>query len=319
VCAARPSRRVLFVGDDVDRFRAIARELPADLEPVVVAGSAGLADAHAAGLLTEYLPDAADLGAPAGRWTTFARDRLRHLVELYQPRAVLVGGLPHDGIMAAVEECRTTRWLWLRPAMWRRGTGSGWAGRGQAFDGVLEPGEFAAAGDEGWTTTSRAGVAVVAPVTNLPRRLARQVAGPDSLLCRGVPAVSLPGFRPIEVGPSGLGEVTAAVARADYATFHELIGARVPTVFVPDPDAFDDQLARARFADAAGVALCATDDAELETALARLADPAVRAALARRCAELAPGNGAADAAAWVADHCHPTPVHLGEDDHAGHR
>ena len=312
---ARPARRVLFVGDDVDRFRAIARKLPADLEALVVAGSRSLPDAHAAGLLTEYLPAADELGVAPARWTGFVRDRLRHLIELYGPPAVLVGGLPHDGIVAAIGDTPGTRWLWLRPAMWRRGAGAGWAGRGAAFDGILEPGEFAAAGDEGWTTTSRAGVATVAPITNLPGRAARRPVGVPTLLCRGVTA-SLPGFRTVEAWPDDPGEVTAAVARADYATYHELLGARVPTVFVPAPGAFDDEVARARFADAAGVALCATGDGALDAALSRLADPAVRAALSRRCAERSFGNGAADAAAWIAGHCRRTSEVEGR--HAGH-
>ncbi len=297
---SRQSRRVLLVGDDVDRFRAIARRLPAGLEAVVVAGSASLADAHAAGLLTEYLPGAADLGVPAARWTGFVRDRLRHLVELYRPRAVLAGGLPHDGILAAVEENPAPRWLWLRPAMWRRGTGGEWAGRGAAFAGILEPGEFAAAGDEGWTTTARAGVSTVDPITDLPARLPRRTRG-HTLLCRGVQA-SLPGFRVVEAGAAQLGDVAVAVSRAGYTSFHELIGARVPTVFVPDPDASDDELARARFAAAAGVALYATDDDAAGEQLERLADPALRTALRRRCGELAFGNGATDAAAWLAGH-----------------
>jgi glycosyltransferase involved in cell wall biosynthesis len=295
---ARHSRRVLFIGDDVDRFRAIAAHLPDSLEPVVVAGSARLPEAHEAGLLTEYLPSADDLGVSPSRWTAFVRDRLRHLVELYGPRAVLVGGLPHDGIMAALDDTPATRWLWLRPAMWRRGTGAGWAARGPAFHGILEPGEFAAGGDEGWTTTSRAGVSTVAPITNLPSRMPRRSRDSHTILCRGVEA-SLPGFRPA----GSLSEATLAVARADYASFHELLGARVPTVFVPDPAAHDDELARARFADAAGVALCATDDDALAAALDRLADPDVRKALRRRCAELAFGNGAVDAAAWLVGHC----------------
>jgi glycosyltransferase involved in cell wall biosynthesis len=294
----RHARRVLFVGDDVDRFRAIAAHLPRELEPVVVAGSGRLPEAHEAGLLTEYLPSAADLGVSPARWTAFVRDRLRHLVGLYGPRAVLVGGLPHDGIMAALDDCPATRWLWLRPAMWKRGTGAGWAARGPSFHGILEPGEFAAGGDEGWTTTSRAGVATVAPITNLPARLARRSRDTHTILCRGVP-VCLPGFRPTD----DLAEATLAVARADYASFHELIGAQVPTVFVPDPAAHDDELARARFADAAGVALCATDEDGLAAALDRLTEPQVRSALRRRCAELAFGNGAADAAVWLAAQC----------------
>jgi glycosyltransferase involved in cell wall biosynthesis len=302
VRVTRQARRVLFVGDDVDRFRAIARKLPAELEAVVVAGSGRLPEAHAAGLLTEYLPSAEDLGVSADRWTAFVRDRLRHLIELYGPRAVVVGGLPHDGIVAAVADNPGPRWLWLRPSMWRRGTGAGWAARGTVFAGILEPGEFAASGDEGWTTTSRAGVSRVAPITELPDRLPRRSVGFPTLLCRGV-AATLPGFQLIDARPEQLGEVTVAVARAGYATFHELLGARVPTVFVPDPEAWDDELARARFAAAAGVALCATDDASLTAALDRLTDPAVRDGLSRRCADLAFGNGAADAAAWVAGHC----------------
>lgn len=302
VRSARPVRRVLFVGDDIARFRALARHLPADLEAVVVAGSAGLADAHAAGLLTEYLPAATDLGVSQDRWTGFVRDRLRHLIELYAPRAVLVGDVPHDGITAAIADHPGPRWLWLRPAMWRRGTGGEWAARGALFAGILEPGEFAAAGDEGWTTTARAGVSTVDPITELPSKRPRRTGG-DTLLCRGVEA-TLPGFTVIEAGPDELGEVALAVSRADYTSFHELIGAGVPTVFVPDPDGADDELTRARFAAAAGVAVCATNDDEAAAALERLADPAAREALSRRCAELPFGNGAADAAAWLAGHCH---------------
>ncbi|MFC7275130.1 glycosyltransferase [Paractinoplanes rhizophilus] len=294
----RRSRRVLMVGDDVARFTAIARRLPRDLEAVVV-GTASVAEAHAAGLLTEYLPGAADLGVPPARWPAFVRDRLRHLVELYGPRAVLVGGLPHDGILGAIEQTPATRWLWLRPAMWRRGTGGEWAARGLSFAGILEPGEFAAAGDEGWTTTSRHGVSTVDPITDLPARIVRR-PGEPTLLCRGVDA-DLPGFAP--AGDAGLEDVTVAVSRADYTSFHELLGARVPTVFVPDPAAWDDELARARFAAAAGAARYATDDEAAGVELAKLADPAAREALSRRCAELSFGNGAADAAAWLAGFC----------------
>lgn len=301
IAPARPTRHVLLVGDDIARFRAIARHLPGDLEAVVVAGSTGLPDAHAAGLLTEYLPAPAELGVADDRWTGFVRDRLRHLIQLYGPRAVLVGGVPHDGIAAAVAEHPDPRWLWLRPAMWRRGTGGQWAARGALFAGILEPGEFAAAGDEGWTTAARAGVTTVDPITELPAPRPRR-PGPATLLCRGVEA-TLPGFTVVEAGPEQLGAVGLAVSRAGYTSFHELLGACVPTVFVPDPDGADDELTRARFAAAAGVAICATDDDQAAAALERLADPAAREALSRRCAEVAFGNGAAEAAAWLAGHC----------------
>ena len=306
-------RRVLFVGDDVDRFRAIARRLPRELEAVLVTGSAGLAEAHAAGLLTEYLPAAGDLGVSPARWTGFVADRLRHLIGLYAPQAVLVGGLPHDGIADAIADCPAPRWLWLRPAMFRRGTGGEFATRGAAFAGILEPGEFAAAGDEGWTTTARAGVTTVPPITGLPDVPLRRPRE-RTMVRRGVDAV-VPGFEVVDPPADRLGDVGLAVARASYTAFHELLGARVPTVFVPDPDAADDQLARARFAAAAGVALCATTDDELGEALRRLAEPAVRATLSRRCAERSFGNGAAAAATWLAGHCRVAE----EARHAGRR
>ena len=308
-----PGRRVLFVGDDVEKFRAIARRLPRELEAVLVTGSARLAEAHAAGLLTEYLPTAGDLGVSPARWTGFVADRLRHLIGLYGPRAVLVGGLPHDGITDAIADCPAPRWLWLRPAMFKRGTGGEYATRGAAFAGILEPGEFAAAGDEGWTTTARAGVTTVPPITGLPDVPLRRPRE-RTMVCRGVDA-AVPGFAVVDVPADRLGDVGLAVARAGYTTFHELLGARVPTVFVPDPAAPDDQLARARFAAAAGVALCATSDDELGEALRRLAEPAARAALSRRCAERSFGNGAAAAATWLTGHCRVAE----EADRAGHR
>jgi UDP-N-acetylglucosamine:LPS N-acetylglucosamine transferase len=101
--------------------------------------------------------------------------------------------------------------------------------------------------------------------------------------------------------------VDLAVSTADYTNFHELLSAGVPTVFVPDPRAADDQMARARFAAAAGTALCAASADELDQVLARAQDPAVRAELSRRCAEVAFANGAGEAAEWIAAFCR-TPV-----------
>jgi UDP:flavonoid glycosyltransferase YjiC (YdhE family) len=154
--------------------------------------------------------------------------------------------------------------------MWRRGVGAEWLGRGAAFDAILEPGEFAATGDEGLTVADRTDVTRVPPI----------VAG-----------------RP---------RSDFAVAGADYASFHELLNAGVPTVFVPDPEsALHDQLARARFAAAAGAALCVDRPDRLDEVLAEAARPEVRAALAKRCAEVAFANGAATAAAWIVERTAP--------------
>ena len=94
-------------------------------------GSERLPEAHDAGLLTEYVPARDALGVPAARWRAFLRDRLRHLVELHGRRAVVVDGLPHDGILAATADHPESAWLWIREAMWRRGAGTEWLGRGR--------------------------------------------------------------------------------------------------------------------------------------------------------------------------------------------
>jgi glycosyltransferase involved in cell wall biosynthesis len=258
-------RRVLFLTGELDRTLAIVPHLPATLEAVVATGSERLAEAHEAGLLTEYVPSGEALGVPPARWTAFLRQRVGHLVALHRPSAVVVDGLPHDGVLAATADFPDVAWLWVREAMWRRGAGTEWIGRGRAFDAILEPGEFAANGDEGLTVRDRAAVTTVPPIT------------------RARPAADL------------------AVASADYTTYHELLAARVPTVFVPDQrSTLHDQLARARFAAAAGAALVVDDPVRLDDVLAEAARPEVRAALARRCAEVAFANGAADAAAWIA-------------------
>jgi glycosyltransferase involved in cell wall biosynthesis len=258
------SGRILFVADTLDRTLAIAPHLPAGIEAVVATGSERLPEAHGAGLLTEYVPTAEALGASPSRWAAFLRDRLRHLVDLHRACAVVVDGLPHDGILAATADRPDVTWLWIREAMWRRGAGVEWIGRAAAFDAILEPGEFAAAGDEGLTAADRTAVTTVPPIIR---------------------------SRPVS---------DLAVASADYTTFHELIGAGVPTVFVPDHrSTLHDELARARFAAAAGAALVVDDPVRLDDVLAEAARPEIRAALAQRCAEVGFANGAADAAAWI--------------------
>jgi UDP:flavonoid glycosyltransferase YjiC (YdhE family) len=93
----------------------------------------------------------------------------------------------------------------------------------------------------------------------------------------------------------------AAVAAAGYNAYHELIALRVPSLFVPMPRDTDDQPARARHAETAGLGLGLEGPADprLEQQLDRLLDADERAAIAARLAELEPPTGAADAAAWL--------------------
>ena len=92
------------------------------------------------------------------------------------------------------------------------------------------------------------------------------------------------------------------VSAAGYNSFHEQIGFGIPTVFLPNAATrLDDQVGRARFAAATGVALAVEDPStgELEEVLDQAARPEVRAGLAHRCRELTFENGGGAAAAWL--------------------
>ncbi len=102
---------------------------------------------------------------------------------------------------------------------------------------------------------------------------------------RGPGITWLSRYLPLELLPG----VDAAVSAAGYNSFHELMFAGVPTVFLPQPRIADDQLERARRAEAAGAGRVAE---RFEDVVALLDDPgspdAARA--------LVPRNGALDAA-----------------------
>ena len=90
-----------------------------------------------------------------------------------------------------------------------------------------------------------------------------------------------------------------AVSAVGYNSFHELLFAGVPTIFVPNENPQqDDQLARAAFAESHGLGFCVRRSAvyRLGAAIDRLLDPEVRASIRARCTTLAVPNGALEAA-----------------------
>jgi glycosyltransferase involved in cell wall biosynthesis len=172
---AEPPGGVLLVSDNgaglghLSRLMAIARRLPPETPAVIATQSHGASVAHREGFLTEYIPSRRVLGLPRQRWTELLRSRLEHLVDLHRPAVVAVDSVPHDGIVDAVRSRRDVTWVWVRRPMWRRDTGHEWIERGAVFDGILEPGEFAGAADEGPTVADRARAHEVAPITYLDR------------------------------------------------------------------------------------------------------------------------------------------------------
>ncbi|MGH2963656.1 MAG: glycosyltransferase [Solirubrobacterales bacterium] len=89
-----------------------------------------------------------------------------------------------------------------------------------------------------------------------------------------------------------------AISAAGYNAFHELIRFAVPTVFVPMRRELDDQAARARYAERAGLALaCEGPGSErLEELIERILDPTTRERISERARALRLANGADEAA-----------------------
>lgn len=95
-----------------------------------------------------------------------------------------------------------------------------------------------------------------------------------------------------------------AISSAGYNVFHELVGFGVPSLLVPNAGTpRDDQVARARFGEEAGVGRNweSRTPADLERHLTILLDGDERGAMKRRSLAVRPPNGAVEAAALVAE------------------
>jgi len=94
-----------------------------------------------------------------------------------------------------------------------------------------------------------------------------------------------------------------AVSAAGYNAYHELIRFGVPALYVPMPRRTDDQAARARYAEQAGIGLATDgpDSARLEALLDELLDPERRASMRERLGELRFEDGASEAARWLGE------------------
>ena len=92
-----------------------------------------------------------------------------------------------------------------------------------------------------------------------------------------------------------------ALSGAGYNAFHELLGAGVPTIFVPQTTKTDDQAARARYAAEAGLGLSLHPFSvdRLDDMLAIVRDTGRRDGMRARMAALPAGNGAVEAAETI--------------------
>jgi UDP:flavonoid glycosyltransferase YjiC (YdhE family) len=210
----RRPERMLFVSSNgsglghLTRLMAVGRRLPSDVEVVVATQSQAVKLVRGEGFLTEYLPSNRFLRSDSNHWNAYLRSRLDDLVAAHDPALVLVDAtVPYGGLLSAMEAHEGLPFVWLRRPMWRQGLGLEWLRRGEAYDAVIEPGEFAASVDRG-PTVGRGDAAVVDPIVTLDD---------DELLDReaACAALGLDPARPsalIQLGAGNINDVTSDVA-----------------------------------------------------------------------------------------------------------
>jgi hypothetical protein len=334
------------------RLMSMASRASERVRPIFLTLSQAVPVVRGNGFLVEYLMSRDFMGIEHRVWHDLLRQRLAHLIDEHDVRAIVFDGTwPYRGLLGVMEDHPDVLSVWSRRGMWRPGLDAPSLEHSSRFDLIVEPGEFSERFDEGATAARRAEVLRVGPLTYLDpddqvsreeacERLGLDPSRPAALLQLGAGNIndvgSLVGMvterllrepdlqvcvtRSIIAGEAaGLaGEVHTirgvyplaryfaafdlAVAAAGYNTFHELLAAGVPTLFIPNHEtAADDQAARSRYAQEAGVAFDVPEPTpeRIDAALTQLLDPAVRARM--RAAALAryPANGAGDAMAAI--------------------
>jgi hypothetical protein len=99
-----------------------------------------------------------------------------------------------------------------------------------------------------------------------------------------------------------LGAFDLVISAAGYNSFHEVLLAGVPAIFVPNEHPQqDDQLARAQFAERQGLGACVRvrDVYRLSASIDRLLTADERQRIAARCAALDTSNGASELATFI--------------------
>jgi len=171
-----PPTRILFVTSNgtglghLTRSMAIARRLPASLEPLFITFSAGAPVVREQGFPVEYIASYDRPGAGTDlSWTFRARDRLRRAVAEIEPSVVVFDGThPYERLLPALRSTGAPL-VWCRRAFWRPDADTAPLHRTHLFDAVLEPGELDPGADRGPTAARRGEAHAVDPIVLLDR------------------------------------------------------------------------------------------------------------------------------------------------------
>lgn len=183
-------RPVLFTATNgiglghLTQLLAIAKRVPADVQPIFATMSQATSVVRAAGYPAHFFPDYRYAESPYRLWNRWLEVELSALVEFYQARAIVFDGvIPYDGILRAGARSANLPMIWVRIPMWKRALWDDSVERAKFFDLVLDTGELAGARNLGAEIPYRDRLEVIPPMLLcdedelLPRQEARARLG----------------------------------------------------------------------------------------------------------------------------------------------
>lgn len=166
----RRRRRILSLSTNgigmghLSRQLAVAERLRPGIETVFLGLSQSVGVVRRYGYLSEHIPFFEAIGLESGYWNRALAQHLLSAVDFYDAAAIMLdANHPFAGLQDLRARHPGLPMVWMRRGLWRRDHDTAPLDRAPLFDLVLEPGEIAAAYDDG-PTASRPEAVRLAPV-----------------------------------------------------------------------------------------------------------------------------------------------------------
>jgi hypothetical protein len=174
VTDADAPRTVLFLSSNgsgvghLMRLMSMASRASDRVRPIFLTLSQAVPVVRRNGFLVEYLMSRDFMGIEHRVWHDLLRQRLAHLIDEHDVRAIVFDGTwPYRGLLGVLEDHPDVLSVWSRRGMWRPGLDAPSLQHSGRFDLIVEPGEFSERFDEGATAARRHEVLRVGPLTYL--------------------------------------------------------------------------------------------------------------------------------------------------------
>ncbi len=147
----------------ITRLLAIAEADPTAQLPLFFTMSRGAGFVREAGFPCEYTPFHRGLNLDLAAWNLSLTQTLLEAVDFYDVGTIVFdGNMPYQGLLDALEHRRHLKSVWCRRGFWREGHSTAMS-RGEAFDLILSPGDFAEQLDSGPTMRAKASPSLHVP------------------------------------------------------------------------------------------------------------------------------------------------------------